>query len=162
MIPYLHIGESFGLTPQTKVGWLSGSTTKDLLFIHGGPMLPDVVKTFGLTPMKATEYLLNENGKPISGGKMIFSFYICDAPGPPEVREKPKAVGNFWGFQGHSYLFRVPARTIYWSQGARITPTAEVAFEYIIESDDILEYWGPSNAKSGRTAFTATPWANAH
>jgi hypothetical protein len=137
-----------------------------MLFVHGGPMEPAVVRTFGLTPAKASEYLLNPDGTPISGGKMIFAFFIGNGAVPPSPPEKPAAVGRLWGYDGHMYVFSVPARTTYWSQGGNITPTAEVAFEYVVESSDIVAYWAPSRnfvnppgqAPNPRRNFQAVSW----
>jgi hypothetical protein len=64
------------------------------------------------------------------------------------------------------YVFRVPVGTTYWSQGAVVNGATEVAFEYVIESSDIVEYWAPSKdyilkageAPNPRKKFQASNW----
>lgn len=166
MIKYNYVGRGTGLITSTKTGWASGQTVTTSLYVHGGPMQPSVVRTFGITPEKASEFLVHPGGAPISGGKMVFGFFLCNGTTPPSPPEKSPAVGRLWGFDGHMYVFKVPPGVTYWSQGGRITPTAEVAFEYVIESDDIVAYWAPSKdfvshvgaPRDPRRNFQAVSW----
>lgn len=97
---------------------------------------------------------------------MLFSFRVCTGDQPPERPEKPKAVGQLWGFDGHSYVFLVPKGTTYWCQDREIQDDREVAFEYLIEPKDIVSYWAPSKdyimkqgeARSPRTKFQVVDW----
>jgi hypothetical protein len=144
MIEYKYVGQGTRLIQSTKVGWKSKQTPRTMVFGHGGPMSPSLVQTFGLTPEKASEYLVDSDGAPISGGKMLFAFYLGDGNTPPLDPEKPAAVKRLWGLDGHMYVFKVPQDTTYWSMGGMITLTAEVAFEYVVEPSDIVTYWAPS------------------
>ncbi len=182
MIPYQYVGAQGDLRREEKLGWRSDVTTGPKLFIHGGPMLPGTVKNFGLTPEKAGEYLVHANdvvdattgalihkaGSTVGSGKAIFAFFFEDGTAPTSPRVKPAAVNRLWGVDGHTYLFKVPAGTTYWSQNGTITNTAEVAFEYLIEPDDIVEYWAPSEnyisapgqPRNPRANFQVAPFAS--
>ena len=159
-------GPPTGLIKSAKTGWSSGKTTQPMLFVHGGPMDPSVVQHTGLSPTKATEYLVDPTGKTISGGKMLFSFFVCNGTTPPDSPEKPNGVKTLWGLDGHMYVFKVPAQAVYWSKGGMITTTAEVAWEYEFDSNDIVAYWAPSKnyvPKPGehrdpRKNFQAVSW----
>src|ERR1700722_12908077 len=139
MFTYHYHGPQGALRLERKTGWASGRTDADKLFVHGGPMAPDLVLRRGLSPEYAREYIVAATtGNAISGGKMLFSFLVCAGNQPPTNAEKPAAVGQLWGFDGQSYVFRVPQGTTFWCQNADIQPGREVAFEYVIESTDIV------------------------
>jgi hypothetical protein len=61
----------------------------------------------------------------------------------PATPQKPAGVKRLWGMDGHMYVFKVPAQTVYWSQGGVLSDSAEVAFEYEFDSSDIVAYWAP-------------------
>jgi len=151
---------------EKKTGWRSGKTGEPMLFVHGGPMEPSVVQSTGLTPSKPSEYLVDESNNRISGGRMLFAFKVSDSLTPPATPEKPNGVKNLWGLDGYMYVFKVPAQTIFWSQGGVINDTAEVAFEYEFDSAGIIAYWAPSKnfavppgqAPNPRKNFQAVSW----
>ena len=145
MKAFRYTGTQAGLKSEVKTNWKPGKTNGPALFVHGGSRKPSEVKSGGFSPAHGREYLTDPKGDPISGGKMLFSFWVCDGFAVPASVRKPKAVGQFWGFDGHMYVFQVPVGTTFWCTNGTIRENAEVAFEYEIESSDIVEYWGPSN-----------------
>jgi hypothetical protein len=75
MISYEYHGNGAGLIRSGKTNWTSGRTATPILSVHGA-ILPSVVRTFGITPEKASEFLVTPLGAPISGRKMVFAFMI--------------------------------------------------------------------------------------
>jgi hypothetical protein len=53
-------------------------------------------------------------------------------------------------------LFKAPAGATYWSMNAILNPGCEVAFEYVVESSDIVQYWPPSQQPDERK--TSRQW----
>jgi hypothetical protein len=179
MRAYNYGGVQGTLIKSEKTGWQSGQTPHDMLFVHGTGVDPSTAHLTGLTPDKATEFLVYHfiqsdplakpnplEGTRISGGKMLFAFKVCDGDHQVGEPEKSPAVQQLWGLDGHMYVFKVPAGTTYWSMNGAITPFAEVAFEYIVESADIVSYWGPSKnyvykmgePKNTRKKFMVASW----
>jgi len=163
MIPYQYAGAQGVLILQQKMHWAQGQTNAVLYFVHGTARGPSEVHAGGISPAHSTEYLVDNNNQPIHGGRMIFSFRVCAGNGLPANAQKPPAVGVLWGFNGHCYVFSVPAGTTYWSQNGTLNAGQEVAFPYVIESTDIVQYWAPSNNFIGggppRTNFQKVSWA---
>jgi hypothetical protein len=160
MVEYRWIGPGTGLRQEKKTNWSEGTIDGGgAYFVHGGPMGPrEVINSHGLSPMKAREFLTHEETQePIAGGKMLFSFQVAGGALPANAR-KSGGVGRLWGYDGHCYVFLAPGGTKYWSTNHVLTTGAEVAFPYIIEVSDIMEYWAPSEAKSGGTNFVKHPW----
>mgnify|MGYP003679553526 CR=1 FL=1 len=166
MIAYKYTGPQGGLILQQKMNWLQGQTIADLYYVHGTGRGPSEVHSSGISPAFSTEYLVDNNGAPIHGGRMVFSFGVCAGNGLPANAQKPPAVGVLWGFNGHCYVFRVPAGSNYWSQNGTLNQGQEVAFPYIVESTDITQYWAPSGnfisqggPNNPRTNFQKVAWA---
>jgi hypothetical protein len=134
MIPY-HLesnkatAEKFGLKIEGKTGWREGILPQDMVFVHAANVTPDKVRAFGLSPMYANEYLMDEKGNQLGAGKMVFAM----------VEGSSNAVVKFfWGNVRHTYKFKAPKGTRFFTQNGIISTNKEVAFPYIIERSDII------------------------
>jgi hypothetical protein len=148
MIEYSYIGGPGGLRRETKTGWSRGVLKEDTRFIHGTGVPPSKIKTFGISPLYAGEYLIDPDGKPIGSGKMIFAFKtVALVDAPANAYKRSPAVKRMFG-EGHAYVFLAPAGTEYYSTGGLCGPGSEIAFPYIIESTDIEFYIPPNSTEN--------------
>ena len=166
MTPYQYQGVQGTLITQQKMNWQQGQTNVLSYFVHGTTMQPAEVHRTVISPSRSTEYLVDNNNAPIAGGRMIFTFGVCAGNGLPANAAKPPAVGQLWGYDGHCYVFRVPANTTYWSHNGTLNTGQEIAFPYEFDTTDINEYWAPSShyihplgtAPNPRTKFQKVAW----
>lgn len=130
---------------EQKTNWQEKMLAQSMLFIHGGPMLPGVVRVNGLDAVRfGAEWVVDRNEQPIGGGKLVFSFLVVAGNQPPPNYDKSAAIRLLWGEQGHCYIFEAPANTTFYSAGAEQPVIGkEIAFPYLIESADIKYYCSP-------------------
>ncbi len=169
----VYTGAQGGLTAETKPGtWSEKQLEEDMLFIHGGPMTPSQVRASGgLDAVRfGREWVIDGDGNPIGGGKLIFTFLVVAGAEPPPNFAKPAAVRRLWGDKGHCYIFSAPAGTTFYSTGAgQPRHGMEIAFPYLIELTDMRFYCTPTThsnviARSGEhrlghPSFMTVPWA---
>jgi hypothetical protein len=167
MIPFRYVGaRPNGLVLQQKQNWAQGQSNAALYFVHGTSLDPATVHRNGMSPAYSREWLVDNNGAPIAGGRLIFSFRVCAGNGLPANADKPGGVQQLWGLDGHMYVFQAPANTLYWSNNGTLGHGQEVAFPYEIESADIVQYWAPSSnyraalgtARNPRHNFQKVSW----
>lgn len=145
MIAYDYIGDRGDLRAETKTNWAEGVLDADTRFIHGSGIAPDKIRTFGISPLYAGEYLVDPHGVKVGTGKMVFAFKTVALVGAPaNAYKRSAAVTRMFG-EGHAYVFRAPAGTRYFSTHGVCGTGAEIAFPYIIESDDIEFYMAPNS-----------------
>lgn len=131
---------------EQKTNWQAKMLAQSMLFIHGGPMLPGVVRTNGLDAVTfGAEWVVDRaTDQPIGGGKLVFSFLVAAGNQPPANYDKSAGIRRLWGEQGHCYIFEAPANTTFYSTGAgQPVLGMEIAFPYLIESADIKYYCSP-------------------
>lgn len=160
-----YAGVQGALRREEKTNWTNKQLAADTLFIHGGPMTPSEVRqSGGLDAVRfGQEWVVDNNGAAIGGGKLLFSFLVAAGNQPPANFRKPAGVGRLWGDAGHCYIFLAPQGTWFWSAGAgQPTHGAEIAFEYLVQLADLRFYCSPSSRKNfvnqPAPTFSMVPW----
>ena len=170
----VYTGDQGGLTAETKPGsWSGKELDEDMLFIHGGPMTPSQVRgSGGLDAVRfGREWVIDRDGAPIGGGKLIFTFLVVAGAEPPASYAKPPAVRRLWGDKGHCYIFSAPAGTTFYSSGpGQPRHGMEIAFPYLVELTDMRFYCTPTTTSTviarsaehrlGGPSFMKVPWAS--
>lgn len=135
MIEYSFQGEISKLKKDGKKEWAMGTLAADSYFCHGANKLtPARAETYGISPMYAQDVAVDELEQQIGSGKLVYAFRAEQAG----QIHKPLSKHQFLWESSHYFVFMAPAGTKFWCKGGQIpVGTAEIAFPYIVEPDDI-------------------------
>ncbi|MEZ6061928.1 MAG: hypothetical protein R3C19_16405 [Planctomycetaceae bacterium] len=131
-----------GLKTEKKTDWSVSRLGAEQVFVHCTSVLPGAVKAEGLNPFKSGEWVVDEKGQPISGGRLIFAFPWTDAGKP----KPPKAVALLGFSTQYMYVFRAPKGTYFAAHQGAVKDGAEIAFPYVIEQSDLVATYKQSGA----------------
>lgn len=129
-----------GLQSETKTGWVPGVLATAQRFIHCSTK---DLRACGIDPLRSGEWVVDPNGNPILGGRLVFAFPCLGMDGQPAV---PPPVKTF-GMARFMYVFTAQPGIRFACQGgdfgggpANLQTGKEVAFPYQIEVTDFIAY----------------------
>jgi hypothetical protein len=114
---------------------MKGTLLEDKYFCHGANKLePQKAETLGINPMYAEDVAVDEAGRQLGSGKMVYTFVAQQVGSIFKPLTKHK---DLWASK-YYFVFLAPAGTEIWCQGGVASGgTKEVAFPYIVEPADI-------------------------